>query len=184
MKQGIRVLGIDDGAFDFEDSSTALTGVVYRGTEFIEDISITKVSVDGEDATEKVLELHEACNNHRQIKAILIDGISFAGFNIVDMEHVSQETGKPVVAVTGNQPDREKFRRIMEKTDNQDEKFDELDDPEELELKDGRVYIQFSGTSAAKARHLIEKSTLHGLTPEPIRVAHMMGKALRHDSVP
>ncbi len=178
MKQGIRVLGIDDAAFSFDDDETFLTGVVYRGTEFIEDIVATPVTVDGEDSTEKVVEIFRACQNTLQVKAILLDGISFAGFNIVDLDDVTEETGKPVIAVTANEPDRDDFRATMERTDNFDEKFDKFEDAREIELKDGKVYIQFSGVSFESAKKIVENSTIHGLTPEPIRVAHMIGRAM------
>ena len=86
MKQGIRLLGIDDAPSKRNEDETFLTGVVYRGTEFIEDIKTEKVAVDGEDSTERVIRLFNKCNNPRQIKAILTDGISFAGFNLVDIQ--------------------------------------------------------------------------------------------------
>ncbi len=177
-KKGIRVLGIDDGAFEFEEEETFLTGVVYRGTEFIEDIAITKVDVDGYDATESVLQLFERCQNHDQIKAVLIDGISFAGFNIVDIDEVWEKTGKPVVAVTSNRPDRESFRETMERTDNVDERFEKFGDPEEVGLKDGEVFVQYRGAELDEVRGFVRASTIHGLSPEPIRVAHMIGKAM------
>lgn len=177
MKQGIRVLGIDDAAFDYSDRETFLTGVVYRGTEFIEDIETVPVEVDGEDSTEKVIRLFNKCNNPRQIKAILLDGISFAGFNIVDLEQVQEETGKPVIAVTANRPDRDDFRDAMERSDNYDERFEKLEKYTEVSLKDGTAFIQFRGCDENRAIRIVEGSTIHGLTPEPIRVAHMIGRA-------
>lgn len=179
MKDGIRVLGIDDAAFDLEDDETFLTGVVYRGTEFIEDIRTVSINVDGYDATGKVVELFEKCDNPRQIKAILVDGISFAGFNIVDIQEVHERTGKPVIAVTGNEPDRERFREAMEKSGNPDERFEEIMEPEELELKDGTVYIQRAGISRENAFQAVKNSTIHGLVPEPVRVAHMVGQGFQ-----
>lgn len=176
MKTGIRVLGIDDAAFEFDDDDTFLTGVVYRGTEFIEDIVSAPVTVDGEDATSRVIELFNQCNNPLQVKAIILDGISFGGFNIVDLEKVVEETGKPVVAVTSNRPRKKDFQDTMERTGNFDEKFEDFDDAREVELKEGKVYLQFSGTSFEDSAEIIRKSTIHGLTPEPIRVAHMIGR--------
>ncbi|MFB6203466.1 MAG: DUF99 family protein [Candidatus Nanohaloarchaea archaeon] len=178
MKDGIRVLGIDDASFSFEDSQTFLTGVVYRGTEFIEDIQTVDVDVDGYDATEKVVELFNNCDNTSQIRGILLDGISFAGFNIVDLDEVEERTGKPVVAVTPNEPDREEFRETMERTGNVDEVFEDLGEPREVELEDGTAYIQFSGCGPEEARELVRKSVIHGLTPEPVRVSHMIGRAM------
>lgn len=181
MKDGIRVLGIDDAAFEFEAEETFLTGVIYRGTEFVEDIESIKVEVDGEDATEKVLELYENTSNHKQLKAILTDGIAFAGFNLIDIEKVSEATGKPVVAVTKNEPHREKFMKAMRKTENYDRAFERFDDPIEVELEDGSCFIQFSGCTEREARSLVKKNIIHGQVPESIRVADMVGTALNHE---
>lgn len=177
MKPGTRFLGIDDSSHDkFNDETAFLTGVTYRGTDFIEDIRKTEVEVDGGDATEKILELYDSAEAS-EIGYILLDGISFAGLNIVDLEKLHENTGKPVIAVTQNKPDREKFYEALEIVGNQ-EGFWELEDPVKLELKDGEVFIQFSGCDKAEAREAVRKSTIHGLTPEPIRVAHMIGKIL------
>ncbi|MFB6213503.1 MAG: DUF99 family protein [Candidatus Nanohaloarchaea archaeon] len=177
MKEGIRILGIDDAAFEFDEEETFLTGVVYRGTEFIEDIETVPVAVDGEDATERVIQLFRNCNNPRQIKAVLLDGVSFAGFNIVDFHRFSEEIDRPVVAVTANEPDREDFRDTMERTGNVDEVFDEFADAEEVMLEDGSCYIQYSGASREKAEQIVRNSIIHGQVPEPIRVAHMIGRS-------
>lgn len=180
MKPGIRVLGIDDASFNFEDEATFLTGVVYRGTEFIEDIVSTEIEVDGEDATARVIELYDQVQNSKQLKAIMVDGISFAGFNLVDIEHVNEETGEPVIAVSATEPDREDFRNTMERTGNFDENFENLEDAKRIELKDGVAYIQFAGISFEDAEQIVKNSTIHGLTPEPIRVAHMIGRSFDH----
>ena len=178
MKDGIRVLGIDDAAFDFESETPFLTGVVYRGREFIEDIQCIEVDVDGEDATEKVLDLIEKFSNQKQIKAVLLDGISLGGFNLVDLDEVSESSGLPVVAVTKNRPQREDFRKTMRRTGNYDEKFEDLDEPVEVELEDGECFIQFSGCSGQEAVSFVKRNLIHGQVPESIRVADQVGRAL------
>lgn len=178
MKEGIRVLGIDDAPSERSDINTFLTGVVYRGTEFIEDIKSIDVVVDGEDATEKVVSLYFNCNNPRQIKAILLDGVSFAGFNFVDIHEVSERIEKPVIAVTPNEPDKEIFRNAMESSGNYDERFESLDPHESIELEDGSCFIQYSGCDKRDAETIVKNSIIHGLVPEPIRVAHMIGRGI------
>ncbi|MFB6115263.1 MAG: DUF99 family protein [Candidatus Nanohalobium sp.] len=175
MKEGARILGVDDASFSFEDEKTFLTGVVYRGTEFIEDIKTVPIKVDAENATEKLIELHNSCNNPEQIKAVLTDGISFAGFNIIDLEKASKELEKPVIAVTKNRPDREDFRETMERTGNYDEKFEALDEPVKVELEDGEAFIQFSGCNGEEAKEIVKTSIIHGQVPEPVRVADLIG---------
>lgn len=178
MKQGIRILGIDDAPSERSEDETFLTGVVYRGTEFIEDIRTENIEVDGRDATETVIEIFNKCNNPRQIKAVLTDGISFAGFNLVDIRQVSERIGKPVIAVTPNQPDRESFKQAMQDSDNYDRRFESFPESQEVELKDGVCHIQFAGCSLEEARSVVKNSVIHGLVPEPIRVAHMIGRGV------
>ncbi len=156
MKKGVRILGIDDAAFDFDEERTFLTGVVYRGTEFIEDIQTVDIEVDGENATEKVLQLYRKCQNKTQIKAVLVDGISLAGFNLVDIEKVSEEIGKPVIAVTSNEPDKERFRETMERTDNYDEKFEDFALHREVEMKDEHVTYSLQDAILRKLKILLE----------------------------
>lgn len=179
MKDGARVLGVDDASFSFDDNETFLTGVVYRGTEFIEDIRTVPIGVDSDNATEKLIELHDDCNNTGQIKAVLIDGISFAGFNIVDLEKASEKLEKPVIAVTKNSPDRESFRDTMERTGNYDEVFEGLEDPLNLELKDGTCFLQFSGCSEDEACEIVKACIIHGQVPEAVRVADLIGSGTR-----
>jgi len=180
MKKGARILGIDDAAFEFDDSYTFLNGVVYRGTEFIENIQSLKVEIDGEDATERVIELFEGCKNTTQIKAVMTDGVSFGGFNVIDLEEIAKRTGKPVIAVTSNKPDKERFIDTLEKYSNGREKIERLDEPKTVEVESGEIYIQFSGTDFKEAREIAKSSIIYGKVPEPIRVAHMIGRAQRN----
>lgn len=177
MKSGTRFLGIDDSAHDkFEDDTAYLIGVSYRGTEFIEDIREVEIEVDGGDATEKVIELYNSAEAST-IGCIFLDGISFAGLNIVDIEKISEEVGVPVVAVTKNEPDREKFYEALEIVGNEDG-FLEMQEPQEVQLEDGKVFIQFSGIDFEDAEDAVRRSIIHGQVPECIRVADMIGRII------
>lgn len=178
MKDGIRILGVDDASFSHSDSFTSLTGVVYRGTEFIEDIKTVGIDVDGNDSAEKVVKLFETCQNTTQIKAVLLDGVCLAGFNFVDIEKVSEEIDRPVITVTSNKPDREKFVEAMKKSGNYDSRIKSMLKAKKIELDEGISYIQYSGCSEPEAKQYVEKSVINGLMPEPIRVADFIGNVL------
>jgi endonuclease V-like protein UPF0215 family len=56
IKEEIRVLGIDDGPFEFGEGRKALlVGTVFRGGIFLEGVLASHVDVDGEDATEEIV---------------------------------------------------------------------------------------------------------------------------------
>ena len=177
MKDGIRILGVDDSAFNSEDDTAIITGVVYRGTEFIEEIVFSEVKVDGEDATQQTIDLFDKTSNHDQIKVLMVDGLAYAGFNIIDIGKVADKIGKPVVAVTTNRPDREKFLKSLDEFGGR-EKVDYLDEYSEVDLPDGPAFFQVEGADEETAEKFIRKSVIYGRTPEPIRVAHLIGSSM------
>ena len=178
MKKGARFLGVDDASFSLEDEHATVTGVVYRGTEFVEDIRFSEVEVDGDDATETVRELHSSCNNPRQIQAVLVDGLCLAGFNLVRINELAEEMEKPVLAVTSNEPSREKFRATMEKSGKSCGSLSEVPEAEEIQLEDGKIYVQACGISMDEAEQLLRSLCINGTVPEPVRLAHLIGARL------
>lgn len=168
MKPGARILGIDDGPREVEK----LIGVVYRGTEFIEQVEIIDQSPDTGESTEKVLELYNSFNQH--IEALILDGVSFNGFNVADIERITEETGRPVIAVTSNQPRKDKMKEGLESANLDTEIIERL--PEIQSFQD--IFIQFSGCSFEEACEIIEKSILQGNIPEAVRSAHLIGEGL------
>jgi endonuclease V-like protein UPF0215 family len=177
MKPGTRFLGIDDSSHDkFKDETAFLIGVTYRGTDFVEDVRKTSVDIDGDDATQSIIEIYESAEAS-EIGYILLGGVSFAGLNIAELQRINEETDKPVIAVTKNQPDREKFLEALENVGHE-EKFRKLEKPSKLELEEGKVFLHFTGCSESEAEKAVKNSTLQGLTPEPIRVADMIGEII------
>lgn len=183
MKEGDRVLGIDDASFSSEDEKAYVVGVVYRGNETVEDIRFSTAEVDGEDAAEAIKEIHGSCNNPDHIKAVLIDGLCLAGFNFVDIEKLSEELSKPVIAVTSNRPGRESFKDGLRNAGKDPSIVEGLPEAEEIESERGSIYIQRAGVKLPEAREILDKTSINGLTPEPIRVADLIGARLPAEPV-
>ncbi|MFQ3275222.1 MAG: endonuclease V-like protein UPF0215 family [Candidatus Nanohaloarchaea archaeon] len=170
MKDGLRFLGIDDGP----RHAGKLIGVSYRGTEFIEQVEILDQEPDKGEATEDILNLYSLFK--QDIAAIFLDGVSFNGFNVADIETVSSRTGKPVVAVTNNTPDKEAVRKGL-KTINLD--TDTVENLPEVHQY-GDLFIQFSGCEKSRAEKFVEKATLQGNIPEAVRTADLIGNAFQN----
>ncbi|MFP4229669.1 MAG: DUF99 family protein [Candidatus Nanohaloarchaea archaeon] len=168
MKSGARILGIDDGPRELEK----IIGVVYRGTEFIEQVELLDQKTDKGESTEKILELYTEFNQY--VEALVLDGVSFNGFNVADIEKISEETGRPVIAVTSNTPDKQRMKKGLKSADLDTGIIERL--PEIHELED--VYIQFAGCGLEDAAEIIEKSTVQGSIPEAVRTAHLIGEGL------
>ncbi|RLF28930.1 MAG: hypothetical protein DRJ99_04005, partial [Thermoplasmata archaeon] len=115
MKSQIRVLGVDDGPFSFNDKYTLVVGVVMRGGSYLESVLSTRVSIDGLDSTHSLIEMINNSRYKDQIRTIMIDGIALGGFNVVDIEEIFRETSIPVITITRDKPDNEKIKMALKK---------------------------------------------------------------------
>src|SRR6266850_103295 len=138
VKPQIRTLGIDDSRFRFYQGKAYLVGVQMRGHDVVEATITETVDVDGWDATDAVIRLvlqapafrkweyvtvegrrPEPLEDHafesRGLHAVLIDGVTVAGFNVIDVERVYEATRVPIIAVTTRNPDLGRIHRALEK---------------------------------------------------------------------
>ncbi len=181
MKPHVRVLGIDDSPFKFKDERAPVIGALVRVPDYLESVMKTEVTVDGTDATAKLADMINRSRYRDQVEAVMLDGITLAGFNIVDIEQLSGSTGIPVVTVTRDRPDLEKMRGALAKH------FDDWKYRYELIAKLGLrkvktehkpVYVSSFGGDRSELDALVVAATVRGAVPEPIRVAHLVASAL------
>lgn len=172
-----RVLGIDDAPFERDKTkSVFVVGVLYRGYEFLEGLITCKVRQDGWDSTKRLIEAISG-RFHNQIQGIFLNGISLGGFNIVDIEKLSKETGKPVIVIMRKPPDFLSFKSAMEKLPNPQKRWKIVEKAGPV-LNGGKIYFQIAGIDRARALKLIEATTIRGNLPEALRVAHIIASGL------
>jgi len=105
MKRQIRILGIDDAPFTFNDDITSIIGVVMRGGEYLECVLRRQITIDGTEATNVVIEMIRQTRHRPQVKTIMLDGVTLGGFNIVDIIKIYETTKIPVITITRDKPD-------------------------------------------------------------------------------
>ncbi len=181
MKPQIRVLGIDDSPFSFSDEKTNVIGVVMRIPNYIEGIMKTEVEVDGNDATDKLIEMITKSRYKEQLKALMLDGIALGGFNVIDIENLNKELQLPIITITRDYPNMIKIKKALEKNLNDWERRFELISKRsliEIKTKHKPIFIEVIGIDEQEAKELIGKSTVRGVLPEPIRVAHIIAAGI------
>ena len=181
MKRQVRILGIDDAPFSFNEKYSAVIGVVMRGGEYLECVLRDEVIIDGTEATCICTQMIQRSRHQKQLKAVMIDGANLGGFNVVDIETLSSTTNLPVLTITRDKPDQKKIKHALQKH------FKDWDERWSL-LQKGRLYkipthhnplyIKCSGISLEEAKELINISTIRGVIPEPIRVAHLIASGI------
>jgi len=181
MKREIRILGIDDMPFSFEDEKTDIVGVIMRGGVYLEGVLKTTIEVDGRDATEKIVEMVENTRHRGQIKIIMIDGIALGGFNVVDGRYIYERAGIPVITITRNKPDMERIREaLMKHFDDWRERWEIISREETMEIREKyAVYVKNYGVNMDEVREIIKLSTIRGAIPEPVRVAHLIATGIK-----
>lgn len=182
MKEHIRVLGIDDSPFSFEDDTTAIVGVLIRTPNYVEAVMKSEIDVDGWNSTEKIERMVQDSRYRENISVVLIDGIALGGFNIVDLKRLNSLIGIPVASITRKQPDLDSIAAALKKKFADWEKRYELITGNEMravETQHNPLYVQQAGIDFESLGTLIGKSTVRGALPEPIRVAHLIVTALK-----
>jgi hypothetical protein len=172
------VAGIDDAPFVHAHRGDVPVVAAICARTRLDGVLIDRVRRDGANATRRIAHMLAASAFGGHLRAVLIQGIAVAGFNVVDIQALSQALGLPVIAVVRRRPDREAIRRaLLERVPGGRAKWqilERLGAPEPL----GSVYVQRAGVDRERALGLLSATTLHGNLPEPLRLAHLIAGAL------
>lgn len=182
VKGEIRILGIDDAPFSFKSrEKIPLIGTIFRGGDYIEGVLKTEITVDGDDATDRISEMVNISRHKQQIRVIMLDGITVGGFNIVDLKELFDNTGIPIIVVTRKMPDLAAVKKAIENFKDKEEKLKALSNAGEIhkvDVNSGCVYIHPWGVDLGDAEKIVKLSVKRGFIPEPIRVAHLIASAI------
>ena len=184
IKPEIRVLGVDDGVFVPHAGGFAqIVGVVFRGGLWLDGVVSTRVKVDGFDATDKIASMAVNSPHYQQLRIIMLDGVTFAGFNVVDIKKLSAKTGLPVIADTRNKPNLEKVRGALKNLPKSELRWSAIVNAGKIlevpiRSKGNRVYMEISGISEEDARKIVQLTSTRSIIPEALRVAHLIASGI------
>ncbi|UCE74298.1 MAG: DUF99 family protein [Methanomassiliicoccales archaeon] len=181
MKSQIRVLGIDDSPFRFDDKKTWVVGVVMRVPSYIEAVLKTEVEVDGIDASEKLTEMINSSRYKEQLKLVMLDGVALGGFNVVDIKELYEKIKLPIVTITREEPNFAAMESALkEHFDDWQKRLDVIRKGELIvvETQHKPIYVKFIGMDLEELKTIIELSTVRGALPEAIRVAHLIASGV------
>jgi endonuclease V-like protein UPF0215 family len=181
MKSQVRVLGIDDSPFNFDDKVTFVIGVVMRVPSYVEAVMRCQVNVDGTDANEKMAGMINSSRYKEQLKLVLLDGVALGGFNVVDIKGLFDEIGVPIVTVTREKPDLSAMESALkEHFEDWQARMDVIRSGElhRIETEHKPIFVKFTGLDFEDVKEIIELSTVRGALPEALRVAHLIATGI------
>jgi hypothetical protein len=187
VKKEIRIIGWDDTRHTHATKEVLLVGPIYRGADYMDGMLSVWVEKDGLDSTEKIIKAIRKSRHFGQLSVVMTDGITFGGFNLVDIHSIHRKTGLPVIAVQRYEPDMREFLGAIKKVFKKDWRkrvaIVKRTGRVKKWQKDGRVvFYQSAGLTDDEVGKILDLTTLRGNTPEPLRAAHLIAGGLAGES--
>ncbi|HET9595416.1 MAG TPA: DUF99 family protein [Anaeromyxobacteraceae bacterium] len=173
----LRAIGFDDAPFARRPGArVTLAGAVCAGTRF-EGLVVGRVRRDGWGATDELCRLLVGGKFLPQLHLVLLDGIAFGGFNVVDLAELADRLGRPCVAVMRRAPDLEAVERALRRLPRAGRRL-------ALLARAGPVHerppfaFQVRGAGPDETAAALARLTDRGHVPEALRLAHLVGAAI------
>jgi endonuclease V-like protein UPF0215 family len=177
LVRNLRAIGFDDAPFPRgHRGNVPLVGAVCSGTRF-EGMVYGRVRRDGWNATEAICDLLEGGKFLPQLHLILLDGIAFGGFNVVDLPRLNERLGRPCVAVMRRPPDRPAIDRALRRLPRPEKRSRLLDRAGPIH-RQGSFVFQVQGAGPGVIAAALKRITDTGNVPEALRLAHLIGSAI------
>ncbi len=179
-KKGIRALGIAESFRKGIGSKSILAGVVMRSDLIIDGFVFGKATIGGNDATHSLIQMFKTLNRN-DINVILLGGAVISLYNIIDVDLVGEETETPVICITFEESEglEPHIKHHFPKSWRQKlTAYRKLGKRYELKLKTGyKIFVRNFGVTESQAKRALDKFTLQGALPEPIRLAKILARA-------
>jgi len=168
------VIGFDDAPFEQSHRGDVLVvGTIYSGKR-LEGILSTRVRRDGINSTSRLASLISGSRFAGHIQVILLQGIAFAGFNVVDIHALYKRSGLPVIVVSRKRPNLKSIRNaLLNYVPGGRRKWHLIEQAGRMErLAD--LWVQRVGIGQIPAEGLLQRLQINAELPEPLRLAHMI----------
>lgn len=173
----LRVVGFDDAPFPHKRGAKVhIAGAVCSGTRF-EGLVWGHVRRDGWGITDELCRLLVGGKFLAQIHLVLLDGITFGGFNVVDLEALAKRLQRPCVAVMRKEPDLGAIERVLRRLPRADERLKLLERAGPVHVRPPFVF-QVQGAGVDETAAALCRLTDRGNVPEALRLAHLIGAAV------
>lgn len=155
--------------------------VVCSLPDRVDGVFTTDVAVDGKDATARLADAIRSSGHLDGIRAVMLDGITLGGFNVVDLAALARTLGRPVVAVTRRKPDFDAvdgaLRTYFANDRGRRRRLIRARPLFAVPIGDGSLQVAVAGATRSEAAALVRRSIREGRWPEPLRLAGLVARA-------
>jgi uncharacterized protein len=177
-----RIIGIDDGPFTKQQETAPLVAALLQGPH-LEKARATQITVDGLDGTDKAVKLLKGWKP----APILLSGVTFAGFNLIDPHVLHRKYRVPVIVVVGSRPDNRAVKRALVKHfPDWQQRWKILSSLGPMRTirtnpDEPPIHYEASGCSTKTATTILRATSCISRIPEPVRVAGLLARGLYAD---
>jgi endonuclease V-like protein UPF0215 family len=179
-KKGLRGLAIAE-SFRQNSERSILSGLIMRKDFVIDGFVFGSAALEGNDVTDQILSMYEEL--HRSdISYLMISGLIVSMYNIVDIKKLHASLQIPVIGVTYNESDgitdaiKHHFPKSFESKIHE---YEKLGKREMITLHTSHdLFVRYEGCTIYEVKQLLNKLTLQGSIPEPLRVSQLLANAL------
>ncbi len=181
-------LGIDDGYFDISlkksnrGGKTVLVGVVTCGGRFA-NLFIDSISIDGLNGTSSAARIITKASTLYPIQMIFLDGVTYAGFNIIDPRRIYSVLSIPLAVIFRHPLDLEKILNAL-KTHFNDYLYrysiieHTYRNSFEVRIDNAKIKIYALGLSTIEILNHLERVRRIFVEPYPLRMADRLASIL------
>ena len=172
------LIAFDDAPHVKEQTTPVpIVGTVFAKTDF-NGVLIGQIEKDGRDAAPQLIQLITHSKFHKNLHLIMLQGIAFGGFNVIDVFQLHEALQLPILVVARKQPNMTAVRdALLTRIPHGREKWNVIEKLGPMEPVDNS-FVQRVGLTLPQATAVIRRTTIHGHIPEPLRTAHLIAGAL------
>lgn len=174
-------IGIDDSFFTKQSKYAVLAFTILKDVQPVS-AKISIIKVDGKEATDSAIKnVSGIINAGLNINAVFMDGVTFAGFNYIDPEVLSEKLNVRVFSIFRRRPNVEKIKNALA---NHFPDWEErwqvvgkiVSNVSPVRTKRGRLFL-WPKASSTEINEYIDQLQIHSKIPEPLRIAEMTARA-------
>tara|TARA_B100001750_G_scaffold55967_1_gene44165 strand:+ start:648 stop:1214 length:567 start_codon:yes stop_codon:yes gene_type:complete len=178
-KNALRAMGIAECYFPNSKKST-LCSVVMRSDLVVDGSIYGESTIGGDDITESISLMYNKLDRD-DINCIMILGSIMSSYNVVDLNFLYKSLNLPIISVSLKSPKNleNNFKeKYPDSWKNKLKTYNKNSISQKINIKtEYSIYIQFSGISLSDTKKILNKFTLQGSVPEPLRLAKLFARA-------
>jgi len=151
--------------------------VMMEGAALVEAVAVTEFPIDGAGITDFIADWIENTRFAPALQAVVFGGVTIAGLGVIDINALAERLRTPVIVVNRRDRTQHRLRQAFAAAGLEDrlaivERMSPI-----FQVADG-LYAAAAGIDAAAAIPLIEATLAKSDLPEPLRVAHLIARAI------